>query len=130
MQTKYENSRDDDMYVITAKNSHGFPELYIKGFGWVSFEPTMTPNVAQEEDNERQATGMLSETGIAILGVCIVLLLFMLAYPALSHKFFRIINNRKRPNEAVAGVIHRICRLYKIPVSATSHETEETVRFI
>ncbi len=130
MQTKYENSRDDDMYVITAKNSHGFPELYIKGFGWVSFEPTMTPNVAQEEDNERQATGMLSETGIAILGVCIVLLLFMLAYPALSHKFFRIINNRKRPNEAVAGVIHRICRLYKIPVSATSHEAEETVRLI
>ncbi|MCM1133081.1 MAG: transglutaminase-like domain-containing protein [Ruminococcus flavefaciens] len=130
MQTKYENSRDDDMYVITANDSHGFPELYIKGFGWVTFEPTMTFDTVQSEDDDRQATSMLSEAGIAILGVCIILLLFILAYPALAHRFFRIINNRRKPNEAVAGVIHRVCRLYRIPVSSTSHEAQETVKSI
>lgn len=127
MQTKYENSRDDDMYVVTAKDSHGFPELYIKGFGWVSFEPTMTDNVIERE-NDRQASGMLSKAGIAILGVCILVLLFILAYPALAHKFFKAINNRRSPNEAVAGVIHRICRLYRIPVFDTSHQAADTVK--
>ncbi len=130
MQTKYENSRDDDMYVVTARDSHGFPELYIKGFGWVSFEPTMTTGGVQEKDNERQAISLLSKAGIVILGVCILILLFMLAYPVLAHKFFKAINNRRSPNEAVAGVMHRIRRLYRIPVSDTSHEAKETVRLI
>lgn len=129
MQQKYENSRSDDMYVITARDSHGFPELYMKGFGWVSFEPTMTDDVIEEKD-DRQAASLLSQAGIVILGVCILILLFMLAYPALAHKFFKVINNRRSPNEAVAGVMHRICRLYRIPVSSTSHETEETVRLV
>lgn len=130
MQTKYENSRDDDMYVITAKDSHGFPELYIKGFGWVSFEPTMTTDDIQERSDKRQATSLLSKAGIVILGVCILILLFMLTYPVLAHKFFKVINNRRNPNEAVAGVMHRICRLYGVPVSNTSHQAVETVRLV
>lgn len=130
MQTKYENGRSDDMYVVTAKDSHGFPELYIKGFGWVSFEPTMTTDDIQENDNKRQAASLLSKAGIVILGVCILILLFILAYPVLAHKFFKVINNRRSPNEAVARVMHRICRLYGVPVSDTSHEAEETVRLI
>lgn len=130
MQTKYENSRNDDIYVITSKEAHGFPELYIKGFGWVSFEPTMTANEVVEEDDHEKAANTLAETGIVILGISILVFLFVLAYPVLAHKFFIRINNRRRPNEAVAGVIHRICRLYGVPVSATSHEAEETVKLI
>lgn len=130
MQTKYENGRSDDMYVVTAKDSHGFPELYIKGFGWVSFEPTMTTDDIQEGTDKRQAASLLSKAGIVILGVCILILLFMLAYPVLAHKFFKVINNRRSPNEAVAGVMHRICRLYRIPVSDTSHQAAETVSFV
>lgn len=130
MQTKYENGRSNDMYVITAKDSHGFPELYIKGFGWVTFEPTMVLGNEQAEDDDRKATGTLSEAGIVIMGVFIILLLFILSYPALSHKFFIFINNRKSPNEAVTGVVHRICRIYSIPVSDTSHEAEKAVKSI
>lgn len=130
MQTKYENSLNGDMYVITAKDAHGFPELYIKGFGWVSFEPTMTANAAEEEDDRAKATNTLAETGTAILGISVLVFLFVLAYPVLAHKFFIRINNRRRPNEAVAGVIHRICRLYGVPVSATSHEAEKAVKLL
>lgn len=130
MQTKYENSRNDDMYVITAKDAHGFPELYIKGFGWVSFEPTMTANAVAEEDDHEKATNTLAETGIVILGISVLVFLFVLAYPVLAHKFFIRINNRRSPNEAVAGVIHRICRLYGVPVSATSHEAEKAVKLV
>lgn len=130
MQTKYENSRNDNMYVITAKDAHGFPELYIKGFGWVSFEPTMTTNAVTEEDDHEKATNTLAETGIVILGISVLVFLFVLAYPVLAHKIFIRINNRRSPNEAVAGVIHRICHLYGVPASATSHEAEKAVKLL
>lgn len=128
MNTKYPNSRDKDLYVITPKDAHGFPELYIKGFGWVTFEPTMTWNNINQETNDRNASGMLSKAGLWILVLCISALLLIISYPVLAHKFFSLINNRKRPNEAVAGVVHRICRLYKIPVSCTAREAEKTVK--
>lgn len=126
--TKYENSRDDDMYVVTAEDAHGFPELYIKGYGWVSFEPTMVFDVANTQQDERQATGLLSRMGIIILGVCIIVLLIIILYPVLTHKFFMLINQRRSPDKAVLGVIHRLCGLYGIPVSSTSHEAAETIK--
>ncbi|MDE7365377.1 MAG: transglutaminase-like domain-containing protein, partial [Ruminococcus sp.] len=128
MNKKYENSKDKDLYVITPQEAHGFPELYIKGFGWVTFEPTMTWDSMNQETNDRNASGMLSKAGLWILVWCIFALILIISYPVLAHKFFSLINNRKRPNEAVAGVIHRICRLYKIPVSCTTREAEKTVK--
>lgn len=130
MQTKYENSRSNDMYVITAQDAHGFPELYIKGYGWLSFEPTMTMIDGSTQQDERQAAGMLSRIGIIIMGICVLALLIAVIYPSLAHRFFTRINNRRDPEKAVAAVMRRICRLYGVPVSCTSHETAETVKNI
>lgn len=133
IQTKYEGRKPDgdyDLYVITAKDAHGFPELYIKGFGWVSFEPTMTSSIMQISENERQATSSLSKTGIILLIVCASALLLVLIMPVLIHKFFIFANNRRSPNKAAAAVIHRICRLYGISASSTAHEAEKAVKSI
>lgn len=131
MQTKYNPDKEkDDLYVITAKDAHGFPELYIKGFGWVSFEPTMTSSDVQEQENDRQAVSSLSKTGIILLAVCAFVLLMIFIMPVLIHRFFIFANNRRNPNKAAAAVIHRICRLYNIPESSTAHEAEKAVKSI
>lgn len=37
----YKNQNENEgSYYLTANNSHAWPEAYIKGFGWVRFEPT------------------------------------------------------------------------------------------
>ncbi|MDE5564739.1 MAG: transglutaminase domain-containing protein, partial [Oscillospiraceae bacterium] len=36
----------DTNYVIKARDAHAFPEVYISGYGWLSFEPT----VASDEE--------------------------------------------------------------------------------
>ena len=46
MSKKSINEKYGTNYRITTMDSHGFPELYIEGFGWMSFEPTVTDSVA------------------------------------------------------------------------------------
>lgn len=37
----YKNQNENEgSYYLTASNSHAWPEAYVKGFGWVRFEPT------------------------------------------------------------------------------------------
>lgn len=123
MQTK--NGEDSDNYVITAMDAHGFPELYIKGYGWMTFEPTMTNGIVQEE--EKSASGLLWRTGLFILAFSVIALLLIIIAPMLIHGFFLILVRRKSPNEAVSAVIRRICRIYGIPRTATAHEAEAEV---
>ncbi len=124
MHTKYNPDKEDDsLYVITARDAHGFPELYIKGFGWVSFEPTMTSANTYLIDNS-----LLSKTGILLLTAAVFVLVLIFFMPVLVHRFFIFVNKRRNPNKAVLSVIHRICRLYGISASSTAHEAERAVK--
>lgn len=129
MQTELEQYRDENgtykRYVITSQDAHGFPELYIKGFGWVTFEPTMTLDA--QSDGGRQASSMLSKTGLIILAICGIALIIAFISPFLIHKSFIFITRRKSPEQAAAAVIRRICRLYGISVSSTAREAEKEV---
>ncbi len=41
-----------DLYRITADRAHAWPELYIEGKGWVTFEPTPAYNPPQLQASE------------------------------------------------------------------------------
>ncbi len=129
MQTELEQYRDENgtykRYVITSQDAHGFPELYIKGFGWVTFEPTMTLDA--QSDGGRQASSMLSRTGLIILAICGIALIIAFVSPFLIHRSFIFMTRRKSPEQAAAAVIRRICRLYGISVSSTAREAEKEV---
>lgn len=107
-------------YCITTQDAHGFPELYLRGYGWVSFEPTVTDNVIGE--NKRSATDMLSKAGIFILGAALLVLLFSYIYPALSHKMFVVLGKKRSPEDVVRAVMHRLCRVYGIENVNTAQE--------
>ena len=48
-----------DKYEVRGKDAHAWPEAYIKGFGWVNFEPTSVLSTAEERTWHRHpvATG-------------------------------------------------------------------------
>ena len=129
MQTELEQYSDSDgkfkRYTITSRDAHGFPELYIRGFGWVTFEPTMSLDA--QSDGGRQASGMLSKMGLIILAICDGALIIAVISPFLTHKSFIFINRRRSPEQAAAAVIRRICRLYGISASSTAREAEKEV---
>lgn len=107
-------------YVVSGNDAHAFPELYIRGYGWKAFEPTMTAGGTDEK--ERRTTNGLSRMGLFILAAAVLALLLMIAWPVLSHKLFLFINRRRKPAEQVKACMHRICRLYGAGSESTSHE--------
>ena len=128
MSTQYANNRMNTNYIITGNDAHGFPELYISGFGWVPFEPTITNE--SEQENQDTATSTLAKAGIAIFVTAVLFLLGILLYPVVSHKIFIFRYRRKSPNDTVNAVMHRICRIYRIENVYTSSEASELVQKI
>lgn len=124
MQTYYTDDKGNN-YIVTANDAHGFPELYIKGYGWMCFEPT---RVAGEIEKEKEdVTTLLVKSGLIILGLSAIVLLFIFLMPMITHRVFLVLIRRKSPNAAVAAVIRRICRVYGIPRTSSAHEAEAAV---
>ena len=107
-------------YVVNTKDSHGYPELYIKGYGWMSFEPTIA-DVMGEKD-KTTATDLLARAGLMILTATLLVLAVAMLYPRISHRIFMIFSKKKRPAETAEAAMRRICKLYRIDSGCTSQE--------
>lgn len=127
MQNRQQYGKYQGEYAITAKDSHGYPELYIKGFGWVSFEPTITSGEIQEEVERGNATHKLSTAGIVILVIALVALLIYICSPYIIDRVFLRVNRKRRPSEAAIAVMRRICRLYGLGRVCTAGEVTAAV---
>ena len=117
---------DNTNYIVTTKDAHGYPQLYIKGYGWMDFEPTITD--ANIRKGSKTATDMLSRAGLIILIGGLIVLLFVLVYPWLSHKVFIFMSGRRSPEAVIKAAIQRICRIYDIENVNTSSEAASIVR--
>lgn len=120
---------EKDTYSVSANDGHAFPELYIKGYGWVTFEPTMSnlSNLQQKTEEKTSTTELLSKAGLVMLVIAAIALLLLVVMPYLTHKLFMFINRRRQPDKAVAAVMHRLCRLYGIPATNTAGEAAEII---
>lgn len=125
MQQTVTDSRYNVNFVVTSRDAHAFPELYLKGYGWVSFEPTITD--PETEQQGASATDLLSRAGLVILAAALIVLLLAAAYPMISHRIFLIRCSKRSPNDTVIAVLRRICRIYGIENVNTSHEASAYV---
>lgn len=126
MSEQYENNVYNTNYIIKAKYAHGFPELYIRGVGWVSFEPTVS-SVFLEQAKDTTATKQLSKAGIMLIVTAVLLLLGIKLYPIVSHRIFLMTIRKKSGRVCSIRIMKRICALYKISSSSTSHQACEVV---
>ena len=127
MQNKIKTGKYAGQYGITARDAHGYPELYIKGFGWVSFEPTVTSGEVQEEVERGEATHKLSSAGIVIFIAALLALLGYICSPYISDRVFLRVNRKRRPSAAAIAVIRRLSRLYGLGRTCTSGEVSSAV---
>ena len=125
MTQELESNERYKYYVATSQSAHGFPELYIRGYGWASFEPTLTDAPAQAQTSS--TTDSLARAGAVIFAAALLVLILALFSPVISHKFFLIRMRRKNPDETSVAVMHRICRLCGIGRASTSNEAVQKV---
>lgn len=126
MQDEYLSDKYHTNYVVTSQSAHGFPELYIKGYGWMSFEPTRTDMLgAPQEEN---AAKPLAQAGYVILVIGALFVLGLLMYPMVSHKLFVKRYKKQPPDRVVRAVMYRLRKLYGVGRTHTAEETAEAVR--
>lgn len=96
-------------YAVKEKNAHAFPEVYISGTGWMTFEPTVP-------SNEQQGSGIsynLTARQYIILGIFVLLgigavLFSLFVMPGISEKRFRKKAANISPEKAVVLMYNRM----------------------
>lgn len=95
-------------YVVKEKNAHAFPEVYISGTGWMTFEPTVP---AQQENSN--VSYNLTIRQYIILGIFVLLgigtaLFVVFLLPGISEKHFRKKVTAIAPEKAVILMYNRM----------------------
>lgn len=125
MSQLYNNKAINTNFIVTGNDAHGFPELYIRGFGWMSFEPTVSSDENAEQENT--TADSLARAGFIILLLAFAMMMCIFLYPAVSHRLFIFRYSRKSPNEAVSAILCRIYRVFSIDRGYTSQETADLI---
>ncbi|MDE5771208.1 MAG: hypothetical protein K2I06_06205 [Ruminococcus sp.] len=125
MSQLYDNKAINTNFIVTGNDAHGFPELYIRGFGWMSFEPTVSSDGIAEQENT--TADSLARAGFIILLLAFAVMMCIFLYPAVSHRLFIFRYSRKSPNEAVSAILCRIYRVFSIDRGYTSQETADLI---
>lgn len=114
-------SGDNQTFVIRSRHAHAFPEFYIRGVGWISFEPTVASN-GTAASNSNTVSRSLTKAGIYLLCMTLIILLAIKLSPSLFHRLFLIRVSHKGADEQVILSMLRIRKLCGISCASTSDE--------
>ncbi|MGN0607017.1 MAG: transglutaminase family protein [Oscillospiraceae bacterium] len=125
MMSEYDES--EKIYYITADNAHAFPEVYISGYGWLGFEPTISDDISE------QKTSFLNSEQImitficfgALLAVILGMIIIYMVIPAVYDKYFRIKLKKSDSVRAAVMIIKRLRKLTDTPAYVTADEFAE-----
>jgi len=96
-------------YVIRIKDAHGFPELYIPGTGWTSFEPTVSDRII--DYTKADISKGLYISGIILAVFLIMGFLLFRFYPSINNAFFMAKIKRATPEKTVSLIFLRVRQL-------------------
>lgn len=128
-------------YIIRQKHAHAFPQVYIPGYGWMIFEPTVgtseeaTPNqilidyltevkASIETQSVLQKLGMAIKLGLMIVGIIVVILVIRVTY----EKIWRLRVIFRKSNTAIIEIYERLLKkLKKKGYQVEDYETPLTI---
>ncbi len=109
MSQRYDRLTSDWDYVISTEHGHAFVEVYIAGYGWMSFDPTA--GTAQQELAEGNVSviSTLQIWGMVLLATALLaIVLIVWGIPLLREKLFRRKFRRTRNAAAVQDAFARL----------------------
>jgi len=110
----------DCNYLIKVRDAHAFPEVYISGYGWLSFEPTV-PSMDMLENQEAENKNV-ARWGFVLLVFAGISGIIYLYLPRIRESLFRKRILRLAPSETAAAVFRHMCQLMHLPSSTTVNE--------
>ncbi len=117
-------SKDNGLFVVTPKESHAFPEVYISGYGWMSFEPTV-PSDQIDISSPAKKSFMFFMQVMMIIIFIVTIVLCMIFVPKLMELFFRLSLKKYKYGERVVRIFKKLKALFGFSESMTSKEMSE-----
>ncbi|MDR1674790.1 MAG: hypothetical protein LBR54_05010 [Oscillospiraceae bacterium] len=111
-------------YRITAKESHAYTEVFISGYGWIAFEPTVADYTAVTAQKERDFTMLYAGLGIG-LGIAALLVFVIVILPAVREWLFRRKLKKLPSGEVTVRILQRLVYHFKLGGSVTANEMSE-----
>lgn len=112
------NGRETN-FVIKVRDAHAFPEVYIAGYGWLSFEPTVASDEIAAGAAENQN---VMRWGYVLLGLCMIAFCVRMSLPYVRERRFRRSLLRMTPRACAAAIFIRMRRTLHLSDSATVWE--------
>ncbi len=109
----------DPNYTVRSRDAHGFPEVYISGYGWVSFEPTVASDGANAAGPENQK---VMRWGYVLLLLAVLAVLGWLALPWFRERKFRRDIQSMTPQACASAIFLRMRGSLRLRTSATVSE--------
>lgn len=121
-----EKNKETGKYMIREKDAHAFVEVYIAGYGWMSFDPTPNSNI--EEAKEENIPGMSLPAYIRLIaigsGIVTIILLSRGGLSYFEEKWWLIIFRlTKSQNQLEKLMLRQEMWLEKKGFFRDSHET-------
>lgn len=112
-------------HVIRARHAHAFTEVYLAGYGWMSFDATAADNtggpanlaLAEDVVNTLQRTGII----LLVTGSVVVLILYWLL-PVVREWLFRRKYCRRMDAAVMMQAFVRLKKQWRMPDTATMRE--------
>ena len=104
---------DEDTYVVREYHSHAYVEVYITGFGWVVFDPTVSDylNYYDEDDTKNAFSQWLNENYKVIVCVFLIAGLVWLLRKKIGELAFRIRIAFADSSETIIFCYNRLLKL-------------------
>lgn len=121
-----EKNKETGNYIIREKDAHAFVEVYIAGYGWMSFDPT--PNRSVEENKKKAISDSSLQDSIGIIGIGGIILIGVLFSKSgnnyLQEKWWMILFKITSPERKLEKLIsHQEKYLSKRKLNRESGET-------
>lgn len=111
-------------YTITAKESHAFPEVYISGYGWMSFEPTVPSNETDVALSAKKDFMFFMQITMFMI-LIITIILCMIFVPKIIEWTFRIKLKKYSYGDRVVRIFKRLKAIFKFNECITSKEMSD-----
>lgn len=124
MNTPYTGLSGNWDFAVTTEQAHAFVDVYVAGYGWMSFDPTAgTDTAAAADQNRHSFLSTLQMTGFFIfLGAAVVLAAVFWVVPFVRERLFRR-RFRKSPDAAHAvKAFTRLRRQWNAPEAMTARQ--------
>ncbi len=119
------DSDDDKIITVTDSDLHAFPELFISGYGWMTFEPTQIEQAESAKDYDYLIMVIVAFS--TVLLIALIILFSKFVCPQLSEYIFKFRTSKAVPEKSISMIMNKIRNLVNLDESATSSEISHKV---